>query len=591
MRNPGSEALEPYTESSPTPLPMFRLALAFVFVAASAAAQPTILTTAPAAHALTAERAAPIEVTFDTALDPASVTAASVRVFGRWSGPATGTLTVEDATLQFVPDTPFFAGEQVTVTLSTALTDASGTPLTRGFAWSFWTRAAPASLAITEVGQLSTRLPDEGSIISYGAYAGDLNDDGWSDLAIPNEAANDLRVFLNDGGQYGSFDVYPLPDASVPSTNEGGDFNEDGLVDIAVGNIGNDRVSVMLGDGAGGFASAASYPAATSVRGLCVLDLDGDGHDDLVTANRAASNVTILRGLGDGTFEAPVAIETGTDGETACAAADANGDGITDVFVGALDSGEIALLLGDGEGGLSVAATVAATTAPWMLAAGDVNSDGAVDVVAAGSFFDNVSVTFGDGAGGLSTPALYSFGRFSIAIDLGDLDGDGDLDMLGSNFSSRNFHLYENLGDGTFADPTSFPVSGNGSCAVFHDRDNDGDLDVTGVDEGDDVLYFYENPGPSTDADASPESAFAVTLYPNPARDAATVRFTLPTPEVVTVRVFDALGREVMTLADERFGAGTYTLPIETRGLGSGTYLVRVETESTAAVHPLTLTR
>jgi hypothetical protein len=173
----------------------------------------------------------------------------------------------------------------------------------------------------------------------------------------------------------------------------------------------------------------------------------------------------------------------------------------------------------------------------------------------------------------------------------GDLDGDGDLDMLGSNFSSRDFHLYENLGDGTFADPTSFPVSGNGSCAVFHDRDNDGDLDVTGVDEGDDLLYFYENPGPGTDAEASPEGAFAVTLYPNPARDAATVRFTLATPETVTVRVFDALGREVMTLADNRFGAGPRALSLAAKGLGSGTYLVRVETASASAVQSLTLTR
>lgn len=102
---------------------------------------------------------------------------------------------------RFVLDTSFFASESVTV----------------------------ASLDIVEVGQLSTRRPGEGSVISYGAYAGDLNDDGWSDLAILNDAANDLRVFLNDGtGQYDDFAVHPLPSGSVPSTNEGGDFNASG---------------------------------------------------------------------------------------------------------------------------------------------------------------------------------------------------------------------------------------------------------------------------------------------------------------------------------------------------------------------------
>ncbi len=568
------------------------LALALWLLPVAAAAQPDVLSTTPASHSLSAAASSAIEVVFDGALDPASVTPATVRVVGRWSGPTAGTLTMDGATLRFVPDTPFFAGEAVTVSLSKGLRDEDGTPMATGFAWSFWVSAAPASLDIVEVGQLSTRRPGEGNIVSYGAYAGDLNDDGWTDLAIPNEAANDLRVFLNDGaGQYGPFAVHPLPNGSIPSTNEGSDFNEDGLLDVAVGNIGNNRVSVMLGDGTGGFGSAASYLAGQSVRGLCVLDLDGDGHDDLATANRSASNVTLLRGLGDGTFSRPVVVETGTDGETACAAADANGDGITDLFVGAIDSGEIVLLLGDGEGGLSVASTVSAATAPWMLAAGDVNGDGAVDVVAAGSHSNNVSVTFGDGAGGLSEPVLYPFGRLSVAIDLGDLDGDGDLDMLASNYSSRNFHLYENLGTGAFADPRAFPVSGNGSCAVFHDRDNDGDLDVTGIDEGDDRLYFYENPGPDTSAETTLPAGFSVTLYPNPARETATVRFSLAAPSPVTVRVFDARGRAVATHEAGVRGAGNHTLSLSTHGLASGTYIVRLDAGGVSATRTLTLAR
>ena len=568
------------------------LVLAFCLLSFAARAQPAVVFASPTAHAVSAARSAPVVVEFDRPIDAATVTAATVRVFGRWSGPSTGTFSVDGATIQFTPDTPFFAGEAIRVSLSKGIRDTDGVALAAGYAWEYWAATAPASIALDEISQISTRRTGEGHIQSYGAYGGDLNGDGWSDLAIPNEISGDLRVFLNNGvGVYDDFVVHELPGGSIPSTNEGGDFDGDGQMDIAVGNIGNDRVSVLLGDGAGGFRDGASYEADNSIRGLCVLDLDGDGIDDLVTANRSASTVAILRGLGDGSFAEPTILDTGASGETACAAADANGDGLTDVFIGAFDSGEIIVLLSDGEGGLSVSSSVASNSRPWMLAVGDVNGDGAVDVAAAAAGTFNVIVVPGDGAGGLGTPTRTRFGSLSVAIDLGDVDGDGDLDMASSNYSSSDFDLFENLGDGTFAAPVPYPVSGNGSCAVFHDRDNDGDLDMTGIDETDDLLYFYENPGATTSAEASPEADFSVALFPNPTAESATVRFTLETPGDAQVRVFDARGRLVATLADGRQTAGEHTLRLSTAGLASGSYVVRLDVDGVAASRTLTLTR
>ncbi len=571
----------------------FVLVLALCLPVAALAQPLRVLSTSPTPQTLTAAADTPIEITFDQALDAATVTDASVRVFGRWSGVTTGTLTVDGATVRFEPDAPFFAGEWVTVSVSRDVQTSGGTAL-EGYTYNFWIRTAPASMGLAEMAQLSTRRTGEGHIQSYGAYGGDLNGDGWSDLAIPNEISGDLRVFLNDGaGSYDDFVVHDLPGGSVPSTNEGSDFDSDGLMDIAIGNIGNDRVSVMLGDGEGGFREGASYEADTGVRGLCVLDLDNDGVSDLVTANRTAGTVTILRGVGDGTFEAPVPVETGTAGETACAAADANGDGFTDVFIGAYGSGEIVLLLSDGEGNLAVESTVQTGTDPWMLAVGDINGDGHVDVAASAAAFVspfNVVVVPGDGAGGFGSIARYRFGSLSVAIDLGDVDGDGDLDMVSSNYLTSDFDLYENLGDGSFATPVSYSVSGAGSCAVFHDRDNDGDLDMTGIDEVDDILFFYDNPG-ATDTETGPDAAFSLALYPNPVQDVATLDLRLPSPDAVTVRVFDVLGREVAVLADDLAVTETHTLRWTTSDLSSGVYLVRVETGSQTLTRTLALTR
>ena len=68
--------------------------------------------------------------------------------------------------------------------------------------------------------------------------------------------------------------------------------------------------------------------------------------------------------------------------------------------------------------------------------------------------------------------------------------------------------------------------------------------------------------------------------YPNPFNPSTTIRFGIPsgvsTPEATTLKVFDALGREVATLVNEKLAPGTYTAKFETGGLASGVYFYRL---------------
>jgi hypothetical protein len=412
-----------------------------------------------------------------------------------------------------------------------------------------------------------------------------LNGDGYHDFTVPNEDANDLRVNLNDGrGNYAFSSRHPLPFPARPSTNEGMDFTGDAITDFAVGNIRGNAVSVLFGDGRGGFLAPANYAVGAEPRGLSVLDLDGDGAMDIVTANRVGNNLSILYNKGDGTFLPSRPFEAGGLNETACAAADANEDGILDLFVGAFGSKEMILLLGDGKGGLTFSTKVNCGGSPWMIAAGDMDGDGHVDVVAANAVEHNVAVIRGNGAGGLLPAETNSVGNFPLAIDLGDLDGDGDLDLVTSNYSGLNWTLYENAGNGSFINPRTLPARQAGSCAVFHDRDLDDDLDMTGVDEEADIIFLFENVGSTgvndKHADDLPRDFSLAPAYPNPFAVAAnalnhaevTIPFTLPQAAKVNLRVVNVTGQTVAVLVDRVLPSGDHRAAFPARQYARGIY-------------------
>ena len=396
------------------------ITLVFGNLSPSISQAPIVESSFPVSQIIDAAINTDIIVQFNTTINPESINNLSFKVFGRWSGPMTGETTLfnGDSTIKFIADEPFFYGEWITVSLSKNIENQAGITLEHGYSWGFWTETIAGTLNQVEIDVIPVRQEGEGTIQCYGAYAGDINNDGYSDLSVVNEITNDIRLFLNDGqGGYSDFEIFDLPNGNTPSPNEGADFNADGIIDMAIANTQNTQVSILMGDGIDGYEPEVSYTADLRVRGIGILDADGDGDDDIVTANRSGNNMSLLLNDGSGVFAAPIHFETEGNNETSLAVADANGDGIMDAFVGAYNSQDIALMLGDGNGGFVFSDQLDVSGRPWMITVGDVNGDGFVDVVSANSTGNTASVIFGTGDGFMEEEIVYSSPGFPLAID------------------------------------------------------------------------------------------------------------------------------------------------------------------------------
>lgn len=532
---------------------------------------PQVSGTNPVSQTLIATPTQPIIVTFDQPINEATVTSSTFQVFGRWSGPMEGMYSFESGStvVKFTPLRGFFYGEAVRVGLSNGIQNTSGEPLTNGYGFSYWTKSLPASMDLIYAGQIDMRLPGEGQITCYGAYAGDVNDDEHSDLTVVVEDSDDIRVLLSDGDTgYEPFVVFELPPIQGPSTNEGADFNHDGLIDIAIGSTYSDQVNIFMGDATTLFGTPVGYQTGEGVRGLTVADLNGDGWEDIVTANRFASTISILMNDGSGLFEPAVNMETGVDGETTIAATDLDNDGDMDLLVGAYSSNMLMSLLNDGTGNFSVHDTSTSNGGPWMIAIGDVDGDGIVDAALANSLTHSIAIIRTDGSGGLEFDAYYPVDTFPVAIDLGDIDGDGDLDFISSNVNGPNFTLMENDGSGNFINPRVFPAPAGASCATIHDRNNDGAMDITMIDEAEDIVLLYNNSmGLGNDESTGLDS---VSVYPNPFLDTIIVGGFTQGP--IELTLYDVHGRTIFTRLQEhsnRFDLGHL-------GLAQGLYIAEL---------------
>jgi len=316
------------------------------------------------------------------------------------------------------------------------------------------------------------------------------------------------------------------------SVGSAGDVNGDGYADIVVGAYeydgGHGAVYVFHGSASGpsateSFSVTGEYANDRYGRSVAAAgDVNGDGYADLIVGapyfDTAGSNdrgkVYVYHGSSGGLNSTPAFNITGENdgdwlGYSVASAGDVNGDGYSDVIVGARnygsadDDGAVYVYYG-GSGGLSLAGVFSATGSNEYLGAavapaGDVNGDGYADVVVGGYGYSSgrgrVYVAYGSssglsGTGVFSVTGENSGDRFGWSVaTAGDVNGDGCADVIvgAKYYGSGNdgaAYIYYGSSSGLHAtDVLSFTGQNGGdwfgqSVATAGDVNGDGYADV-----------------------------------------------------------------------------------------------------------------
>jgi hypothetical protein len=261
------------------------------------------------------------------------------------------------------------------------------------------------------------------------------------------------------------------------------DLNGDGKPDLVTANDFDATVSVLIGNGGGSFLPKRDYPTgSTNPDWLAVGDLNGDGKPDLVTANAISGDakaytVSVLINKGDGSFVPKSGVQTGGEADSV-AMGDLNGDGKPDLATANALTNTVSVLTNTGGGSFPIRHDYRVGKAPQSAVIGDLNGDGKADVAAPNLNGNSVSVLINDGAGGFLPRRDFSTGSGTDDLAIGDLNGDGKPDLVTANQDSNTVSVLLNAGGGSFRAKRDYATGRTPQSVAIGDLNADGRRDV-----------------------------------------------------------------------------------------------------------------
>ena len=306
----------------------------------------------------------------------------------------------------------------------------------------------------TDGGFVSTRLGQGTSGLNFAAplrstggqapgpiQAVDLDGDGHADLVMCNGASSTVTLLYGSATTPGAFGAevdLPLGANRYGYAVAVADFNGDGKKDIAVAASGGTDVLLFLQNAGGGFSGVTpvSIPVGGTPYSIAAAPLSGPSQD--LAVGLSTGQLAILKGNGNGTFQAPV---TYACGATPVAIKIADLDGVSGPDIAVVDYGTVSkvwIYLNNGAGVFAAGVSYPTGDAYALdLAIGDLNGDGKPDIAVANSGVPgnpgSLSVLFNNGSGAFGTATLYGGLQGPTSVAIADIDGDGKNDLISAD--------------------------------------------------------------------------------------------------------------------------------------------------------------
>ncbi len=293
--------------------------------------------------------------------------------------------------------------------------------------------------------------------------AADLDEDGLLDVVALDTQTYELLIEKGDGD--GSFSLIGTLPGGGPALGIGrgivvAQFAGDSHLDIAV--VANTfgltagRISLLVGHGDGSFDAAITQSAGFVVDELTAGDIDGDGDIDLVGANQQVNSVTLLFNGGNGTFAPIIGYPVG-ESPRAPTLADVDGDGLLDILTAdshSVAGGTVSVLRGLGGGSFAPAEQVTTGDFPDALVVADLDGDAHADLAVSAGGPDCIEVFINQRgvwddlghplAGSQGLPRMFGIGSLAvgspIALRLQDGKASGSTALI-AGFTEIDAHF------------------------------------------------------------------------------------------------------------------------------------------------------